>query len=97
MTPVFASFTGVFVTPLIASPVVVTLMTFPAVTCCLNTSYGSVTVVGWAGASKTLVMMMLASRMMPRVIHSRVDRSGLVGAGGDAGFVGFSGFDDIGF
>jgi len=32
------SLTGVLVTPVIASPVVVTLITLPAATCCLNTS-----------------------------------------------------------
>jgi len=71
------SLTGVLVTPVIESPVVVTLTTFPDATCCLKTSYGRVTVAGCAGARRTLVMKMFASSRMPRVIQKRVERNGL--------------------
>src|SRR4029077_19061281 len=63
------------------SPVVVTLTTLSSVSCCLNTSYDSVTVVGWAGAKRTLVMKMLASRTSARVTQRRVERMGFGGTG----------------
>src|SRR5260370_40743548 len=68
---------GVLFSLLIASRGGVTLTTFPAATCCLKTSYGRVTVAGCAGARRTLVMKMFASRRMLRVIQKRVERNGL--------------------
>lgn len=41
---------------------------------------------GWAGASRTLVMKMLATRRMPRVIQKRAERNGLCGTGLTGGF-----------
>src|SRR5713226_3506281 len=76
------------------SPVVVTLTTLSSATCCLNTSYDSVTVVGWAGAKRTLVMKMLARSTSARVTQRRVERMGFGGTGcADCGPRGAGGAD----
>src|SRR4030081_3928228 len=64
-----------------ASPVVVTVVTLLAATCSLKTLYGSVMVVGCAGAKSTFVMNRLAASRTSSVIQNRLDRTG-VGAGG---------------
>src|SRR5258708_3754462 len=84
VVPVPGSATGVFVTPLMASPVVVTVTTLSSVTCSLKTLYGSVIVVGCAGASSTFVMKMLAASSTSRVIQNRLERNGF-GMGGTGG------------
>src|SRR5258708_9441262 len=78
------SATGVLVTPVMASPVVVTVTTLSSVTCSLKTLYGSVIVVGCAGASSTFVMKMLAGSSTSRVIQNRLERNGF-GMGGTGG------------
>src|SRR3981081_2581471 len=64
-----------------ASPVVVTVVTLLAATCSLKTLYGSVIVVGCAGAKSTFVMNRLAASRTSSVIQNRLDRNGF-GAGG---------------
>src|SRR5258708_6351494 len=82
--PVPGSATAVLVTPLIASPVVVTVTTLSSVTCSLKVLYGRVIVVGCAGASSTFVMMRLAANRTSAVIQNRLEASGL-GLGGTGG------------
>src|SRR4029077_18887414 len=89
--PVPGSATAVLVTPVIASPVVVTVTTLSSVTCSLKTLYGSVMVVGWAGASSTFVMKMLAASRMSSVIQNRLERNGF-GMGGPDGLGAVAGF-----
>src|SRR5260370_3224201 len=84
LVPVPGSATGVLVTPLMASPVVVTVTTLSSVTCSLKTLYGSVIVVGCAGARSTFVMKMLAASSTSRVIQNRLERNGF-GMGGTGG------------
>src|SRR5260370_13105053 len=84
LVPVPGSATGVLVTPVMASPVVVTVTTLSSVTCSLKTLYGSVIVVGCAGASSTFVMKMLAASSTSRVIQNRLERNGF-GMGGTGG------------
>src|ERR1700730_11969308 len=69
--------TALRVTPVIASPGLVTLMTLSAWTCCLKTLYGITTDFGGAGASTTLVMKMLSSSRIRKVSQKRPD---LIGA-----------------
>src|SRR5229473_4100740 len=83
--PVPGSATGAFVTPVMASPVVVTVTTLSSVTCSLKTLYGSVIVVGCAGASSTFVMKILAASSTSRVIQNRLERNGF-GMGGTGAF-----------
>src|ERR1700688_1633841 len=91
--PVPGSATAVLVTPVMASPVVVTVTTLSAATWSLKTLYGSVIVVGCAGASRTLVMKTLAAIRMSTVIQKRRERNGFVigGAGGLSGVDGLAG------
>src|SRR6266852_1470631 len=88
------SLIAVLVTPVMASPVVVTLTTLSAATCCLKTLYGIVMVVGWAGAKRTLVTKMLMSSRMPSVIQKRAVRNGF-GRGGIGPFAGLGGLEGL--
>src|ERR1700693_2419971 len=74
--PLPGSATAVLSTPVMASPVVVTVVTLSAVTWSLKTLYGSVIVVGCAGAKSTLVMKRLAANTTSSVIQNRRERRG---------------------
>jgi hypothetical protein len=67
--------TGFLVTPMIDSPVLVTLTTLLATTWALKTVYGMVTCFGWAGAKITLTMKKLIAKSTTSVAQNRQSRS----------------------
>ena len=69
--------TAFLVVPVIASDVLVTLVTLSAFTCCTKTSYGITTDFGCAVAKNTLVKRMLIAKSTTRVIRKLREKNGL--------------------
>src|SRR5712664_3667752 len=70
------SLTAFFVEPVMASPVLVMLVTLLSATCCKKVLYEMVTVAGWPAENKKLLIRMLAANSTANVIQKRHERIG---------------------
>src|SRR5258708_5226589 len=89
--PGWLPLTGVLVAPVMASPVLVTLLTLPVATWSLKALYGITTVVGCWGPRRTLVTKMFATSSPTKTSQKRRERIGLRGGAGAAPAGGFGG------